>query len=236
MSPRGAPLVSSPAATAPTTRVPFTRRLVKAMLTPYMRLYHRLVLQGGEHIPAHGPAIVVLNHASLLDVPALMVVDPFPNTSTVVKSSMFSVPLVSWFLRQWGAIAVERQGRDSSGVRNMLAVLRAGGVLAVAAEGRRTRSGRLQPINPVLARIAASAGVPVLPIGIRGSYQALPPGAHVPRPKKIVVRVGPAFRFEPGTDAAAAAERIRREIAALLPPEMQPQDAVSPSQARLVQP
>lgn len=237
MSRRGAPLVaSSPSTLARPKRLPFTKRLVKAILTPYMRLYHRLELEGGEHIPPRGPTIVVLNHASLLDVPALMVVDPFPDTQTVVKASMFKVPLVSWFLKQWGAIPVERQGRDSTGVRNMLGVLRAGGVLAVAAEGTRTRSGRLQPINPVLARIAAGADVPVLPAGICGSYQALPPGAHLPRPKKILVRVGPAFRFEPGTDAATAAERIRREIAALLPVEMQPQDTEAPSQARLSEP
>src|SRR5207248_836340 len=102
-------------------------------------------------------------------------------------------------------IPVERQGRDSAGVRAMLGVLRAGGVICVAAEGRRTRSGHLEAINPVLARIAVSADVPVLPVGIRGSYAALPPGALLPRPRRIVVRVGPAFRLARGTDAAAAA-------------------------------
>jgi 1-acyl-sn-glycerol-3-phosphate acyltransferase len=187
-----------------------------------MRLFHGLELQGAEHIPARGPAIVVLNHASLLDVPALMVLDPFPDTATVVKASMFKVPIVSWALRQWGAIPVERQGRDSSGVRTMLGVLRSGGVMAVAAEGRRTRSGRLEAINPVLARIAAGANVPILPVGIRGSFKALPPGAFLPRPRKILVRVGPSFRLAPGTGPAEAAQRIQREIAALLPPEMQP--------------
>jgi 1-acyl-sn-glycerol-3-phosphate acyltransferase len=223
MSPRGAPLVDSgPASVARRTSLPIGRRLVKAFFGPYMRLYHGLEIEGAEHVPPHGPAIVVVNHASLLDVPALMVLDPFPNTATIVKASLFKVPLISWFLRQWGAIPVERQGRDSTGVRNMLAVLRAGGIMAVAAEGRRTRSGRLEPINPVLARIAAGADVPILPIGIRGSFKALPPGALLPRPRKIVVRVGPAFRLERGTHAGEAAERIRREIAALLPPDMQP--------------
>src|SRR5919201_3733330 len=151
-----------------------------------------------------------------------MVLDPFPNTATVVKASMFKVPVVSWFLRQWGAIPVERQGRDSTGVRTMLGVLRAGGVLAVAAEGRRTRSGRLEAINPVLARIAASADVPLVAVGIVGSFQALPPGAVVPRRRRIRVRVGRPFRLPRGTDAQVAAERIQVEIASLLPPEQQP--------------
>jgi 1-acyl-sn-glycerol-3-phosphate acyltransferase len=207
---------------APPPPMPLTRRFIKVIIGAYMRANHGLYLQDAHNVPARGPLLVVLNHASLLDVPALMVVDPYPDTVTVVKASMFKIPLVNWFLRQWGAISVEREGRDSSSVRAMLGVLRSGRVLAVAAEGRRTRSGRLESINPVLARIALSANAPVLPLGIRGSFDALPPGAKFPRHRQIVVRVGPPFRFEPGTDPAAAADRIQREIAALLPVEMRP--------------
>jgi 1-acyl-sn-glycerol-3-phosphate acyltransferase len=203
--------------------MPLARRILKAILGIYLHLYHRLEVEGMENVPARGPAIVVVNHASLLDVPVLMVADPFPDTATIVKASMFNSSFFSWFLRQWGAIPVERQGRDSTGVRRMLGVLREGRVMAVAAEGTRTRTGHLAAINPVLAKIAAGADVPVLPVGIRGSFEALPPGAKLPRPKKIVVRVGKPFRFDRGTDAATAAQRIQDEIAALLPPHMQPQ-------------
>jgi 1-acyl-sn-glycerol-3-phosphate acyltransferase len=215
-------LVPIPSSTAPARQMPLTRRIIKAILAVYLRLFHHLSMEGFNNVPARGPLIVVVNHASLLDVPVLMVVDPFPDTATIVKASMFNMPIVSWFLRQWGAIPVERQGRDSSGVRRMLGVLRAGGVMAIAAEGTRARNGHLGPINPVLAKIAAGAHVPVLPVGIRGSFEALPSGARLPRPTKITVRVGKPFRFDSGTDATAAAQRIRREIAALLPSHMQP--------------
>jgi 1-acyl-sn-glycerol-3-phosphate acyltransferase len=209
--------------------MPLGRRFTKAFVGTYMRRYHGLVLEGAENVPPHGPLLVLLNHASLLDVPALMVVDPYPDTVTVVKASLFKVPLVRWFLKQWNAIPVERAGRDSSSVRTMLSVLRAGGVVTIAAEGRRTRSGRLEPINPVLARIAATADVPILPVGIRGSFDALPPGARFPRRIKIVVRAGVPFRIPRGTDVTTAAARIRREIAALLPPAMQPLDEPQPA-------
>jgi 1-acyl-sn-glycerol-3-phosphate acyltransferase len=224
MPSRAVPLVQPPpsASAPPPKRLPLIRRVLKVILGAYMRPYHHLAIEGAQHLPARGPVLVVLNHASLLDVPALMVLDPFPDTSTVVKSSMFKIPVIGWVLRQWGAISVEREGRDSAGIRRMLGVLRDGGALAVAAEGTRTRSGRLGQINPVLARIAASADVPLLPVGIGGSYAAMPPGARFPRPVKITVRVGPVFRLKHGTGAPEAAHRIQTEIARLLPPEMQP--------------
>ncbi len=202
--------------------VSMLRRVVRAVLGVYMRLYHGLRLLGADNLPPRGPAIVLVNHASLLDVPALMVLDPYDNTILIAKASLFKVPGVAWLLREWGAIAVERQGRDSTGVRAVFKALQEGHVVAVAAEGRRTRSGRLEPINSVLAKISVSADVPLVPVGIGGSYWALPPGAWFPRPRKIVVRVGAPFRLERRTDAAVAAERIRAEIAALLPPEQQP--------------
>src|SRR5207249_8152298 len=112
--------------------VSMLRRVVRAVLGVYMRQYHGLRLLGADNLPPRGPAIVLVNHASLLDVPALMVLDPYDNTILIAKASLFNVPGVSWLLREWGAIAVERQGRDSSGVRAVLRALQEGHVTAVA--------------------------------------------------------------------------------------------------------
>ena len=202
------------------------KQAVKAILTAYLRLWHGFEVQGLELTPPHGPALALSNHASLLDVPAMMVADPYPDSVIVAKASLFKIPVVVQALRAWGAVPVERQGRDLSGVRAILGALRAGRVVAIAAEGRRSRSGgHLEPINPVLARIAVSTGVTVIPVGIAGSYAALPRGALFPRRRKIVLRIGETFSLPRGTSDEDAAREIRARIAALLPPEQQPVDA-----------
>ena len=205
-------------------RQPLARRVIKAVLGPYARVWHGLQLEGCENLPPRGPALILLNHASLLEVPMLMVVDPYPDTVTLTKASLFKLPIVRFALRQWGAIPVDRQGRDTVGIRLLLRHLRAGRVVAVAAEGRRTRTGHLGPINPVLARIATGASVLLVPVGVVGSFEALPPGRLLPRRHKILVRVGPCFQLPRDIDAETAAGRIRQEIAALLPPSQQPLD------------
>src|SRR5947209_3595516 len=98
--------------------MPLVRRLVKLLLAAYLRIYHRLESVGLENLPRDEPALVLLNHASLLDVPALMLLDPFSDTATVVKSSMFRKPVIGWVLRHWGAFPVEREGRDLGSIRS----------------------------------------------------------------------------------------------------------------------
>ena len=211
-------------ATAPNTvrRESLSRRVFKRVMGWYMRTWHHLRVDGMEHLPPRGPALVLCNHTSLLDVPTLMAADPYPDTIVVVKSSMFKLPLVRQVLDAWGAISVDRDGRDTSGVRALLSALRAGRMVAMAGEGTRSRTGRLQPINPVLAKLAVTSGVPVIPLGIVGSFEALPRGALFPRRHPIYVRVGEPFTLPRGTSPTEAAQRIQDAIAALLPPERRP--------------
>jgi len=201
---------------------PLPRRLAKRVIRAYMRLWPELELHGREHVPPRGPLLVFTNHASILDTPAIMAVDPYPNTTMVAKASMFRVPLVGGILRARSAIPVDRRGHDVASVRALLAALRRGQPVAVAPEGHRSTTGRLTPINPTLARLAVRADVPILPIGIAGSFDALPPGARFPRRRKIVLRVGPAFRLDRSLSEREAASRIGQAIAALLPPAQRP--------------
>ena len=198
---------------------PRLRGFLRWVLRLYMRAWHDLSIEGVENAPAHGPAIALTNHFSYLDVPAYMCVDLYPDTVVVAKASLFKIPLIRQGLALWNAIPVDRNGRDASGVRTMLAALKQGRVVVLAAEGTRSRTGRLQDVNPTLARICARAAVPLIPMAIDGSYEALPPGGWLPRRRKLTIRVGPSFTLSRNTPTEEAAARIRDAIAALLPPD-----------------
>jgi 1-acyl-sn-glycerol-3-phosphate acyltransferase len=212
----------SPLLTPPSAREDWVRAVVSAILRPYFAVWHQFAVTGHEHLPPGGPLLTLFNHASLLDPPALLLADPYPSVITFAKASLFSVPFVGWFLRHMGAIPVERQGRDLASLRTAVQALREGKIVGAAAEGRRTRSGRLEAVNPVLARLAMAARVPILPVGIVGTFAALPPGAVFPRRRPVAVHIGPTFRLEPRSSVADAQRRIRDAIAALLPANQQP--------------
>jgi 1-acyl-sn-glycerol-3-phosphate acyltransferase len=204
------------------TPEPALRRAVQVVLRGYMRAWHRLTVEGRDRLPAAGPALVLANHVSVLDVIALAAANPFPGATAAIKAEMFARPGLGRILAAWEAIPVARDGQDTAALRALLAALRRGRVVGMAAEGRRSPTGRLGAVHPVLARLAVRAGVPVVPLGIGGTLAALPPGARFPRRRPVRIRVGAPLRFAPGTSGEAAAARIRAAIAALLPPQQRP--------------
>ncbi len=186
----------------------------------YLEWYHRIECSGTEHVPLTGPLLVVANHASNLDPLALAYGIRRP-LHFLAARGLFRIPLVGYVLRQWGAIPVEPGGLDIAAVRACVTILRTGGALAVFPEGTRSRDGRLQPFKSGPARMAILAQAPVLPAGLLGTFEALPPGALFPRPVKLRVRYGRPFELHEyygrrltEADVAAATRRLRDAVAA----------------------
>jgi 1-acyl-sn-glycerol-3-phosphate acyltransferase len=176
-----------------------------------------------------------------------MIADPYyPVTSLVVKESMTKVPLVRQLLQTWGAVAVARDRRDISAIRRIFQVFRSGRGICIAAQGTRSRTGRLGPMNGVLMRIAidaAAKGVPVFPVVEIGTYEALPPGAWLPRPHPIRVVSGGCLDFSrwigrklSDDDVTAVAQYVQSKLAELLPPERQPAPGTPPVTWDLLEP
>jgi 1-acyl-sn-glycerol-3-phosphate acyltransferase len=206
----------------------FTMAWLKAVLYVYMKVYHRFEVVGRCGDLPSPPLIVLTNHVSALDGVAFILANPYVNLAFVGKASLLHVPIVGRVLHNWGMIPVDRSGEDIRALRAILRSLHEGRAVGVAAEGTRNRTGGIGDVHPVLAKLALSTNVPLLPVVVRGTYEALPPGAWFPLPKPVKVVFGRAFTLGEldGLSRDEAVERarqlIREHIIALL------NDATSP--------
>jgi 1-acyl-sn-glycerol-3-phosphate acyltransferase len=178
------------------------------VMGPLLSSAYRLRVVGAERVPAAGPAVLASNHASLLDVPALVVAVPRP-VWFMAKVELFRGPLSSRFFHELGGFPVRRGGHDPAAVRTGLAVLERGRLLAMYPEG--TRGRVLQGFLPGAAWMALATGAPLIPVGVAGTAEALPRGSFVPRRSRITVTIGDPL--EPGREERPRARLERaREV------------------------
>ena len=185
---------------------------------------HRERLRGLRAQPQ--PLVVIFNHSSHADVPAVGLALGVPLMRRVIlpgKQELFDDPRFRWMMKQVGVVPVKRDMSDTAAVRVLLRALQAGRSVVLAPEGTRSLDGKLLPFHPGFARLAHKAGVLVLPVGIQGAHRVLPKGASFPRPRKLTAVVGEPVdvraRLGPKPDAAAFqqfANEMRHQIAELI--------------------
>ncbi|MEU7382244.1 MULTISPECIES: lysophospholipid acyltransferase family protein [unclassified Streptomyces] len=171
------------------------------LLGPLLRLVFRPRIEGLEHVPASGAAIVAGNHLSFSDhfvMPAILK----RRITFLAKAEYFTGPgikgrLTAAFFRSAGQIPVDRSGKEAgqAAIREGLGVLRKGELLGIYPEGTRSHDGRLYKGKVGVAVMALRAGVPVVPCAMIGTFEAQPPGKTVPRPHPIVIRFGEPLDF-----------------------------------------
>lgn len=172
--------------------------VAKAILTPLFRASWRFDLQGAENVPATGGAILCPNHTSVLDsffVPALL-----PRRVTYVGKAEY---MDSWKTKHifpaLGMIPIDREGGDAAERALSAAerVLRRGELFGIYPEGTRSRDGRLYRGHTGPARLALRAEVPIIPIGISGAREVMPPDAKFPNLRlPVTIRFGRPISVE----------------------------------------
>ena len=154
-------------------------------------IFARIRVHGVEHVRAGQPYVYMANHASLIDTPALFAYLPYP-FRIMAKRELFFVPFMGWHLWTAGHFPIDRRDRRKTArsLRRVIAGVRGGKSLAVFPEGTRTRDGHLQEFKPGTFKIALRAGVPIVPVTIRGTFELLPSTTLAPRPGRIEVILG----------------------------------------------
>jgi len=182
-------------------------------------IFARIRVQGVQHVAPGRPYVYMANHASLIDTPALFAYLPYP-FRIMAKKSLFNVPFMGWHLRTAGHFPIDHGNprKTATSLRRVIDGVKRGRSLAVFPEGQRTEDGELQKFEPGAFKIALKAGVPIVPVTIRGTFAMLPRTSLAPRPGRVDVILSDPIPTTEYTDKTLAAliERTRAAIAANL--------------------
>jgi 1-acyl-sn-glycerol-3-phosphate acyltransferase len=165
-----------------------------------------LKVYGRENVPKTGGALLVANHQSYLD-PVLVACQLHRPVSFLAKSELFKNPFFGWFIRQLHAFPVRQGEGDVGAVREAIRRLDEGYILNVYPEGGRTLTGEMMPLEKGVALVVRKAKVPVIPVGIQGSFDAWPAHRTVFRPHPVRVIYGKPIYLE-----GKKADQILREL------------------------
>ena len=214
---------AKPLAASPLPAAPLLYRALRGPVRAALERLFGLTVEGLEHVPEAPPYIVAANHHNYLDGVVLGVTLPRSIAFLVMPRVYRATPLHPLLHRHIGSIPIDLDRPDPAALRRALDALAAGRIVGIFPEGPFSIRGRLEPGLSGVGLLALRSGVPVVPAGILGTYEALAGRrCYVPRPHPLGVRFGPARRFVASAfgDRRVArrqvTERIMGDIAGLL--------------------
>lgn len=167
----------------------------------YLRLAHRVLIEGREHLPGDGPFVLVANHQSHLDALVLTAqlpwrlrirAHPIAAADTFFDNAITSAISAATI----NALPVQRGRTGAHALEHLRTrLIKERCVYVLFPEGTRTRDGTIGPFKPGVGMLLAGTDVPVVPCHLAGSFEALPPHRHVPRFLPIRLKIGPPIRF-----------------------------------------
>ncbi len=198
-------------------REPLTRayRFALGICKPIVRLWGRLEVEGIEHVPAHGPLLIVGNHDSYWDPIAIGIAAmKRRQIRALAKSSLWKVKGLRRVLDGMGQIPILRGSGDAGALDPAIAELRGGACIGIFPEGTRSLGRKLRPRSG-LGRIAAAVPEAVIvPVAVSGTTDI----PRFPRRPRVTVRfLAPADGLRPGELPADLAVRIVEQLRLLAP-------------------
>jgi long-chain acyl-CoA synthetase len=204
--------------------------LLFGLVRAALRLVFRMKVHGAEKLPEDTPFILAPNHSSYLDAPSIAAALSYRQVRRFYWAGsvdvMFSHPVMRLIskLSQTVPVAGEAMASGRSSIAFAAVTVKNGRCLVWFPEGRMSTTGELLPFRQGLGLVLTHFDVPVVPVHIEGTYDALPPGRSLPRFKPIRVTFGepvmPGELAEQGQGDSPAArtmqalqERVEQMIA-----------------------
>lgn len=175
-----------------------------------------------QTFPRKGPFIAYSNHTGQIEVPLMYAhLQPRPITG-LAKVETWDGWFLRWVFDLWGAIPIRRGEADIHAMRMSLKVLDNNGILVIAPEGTRNKTGKLLRAQPGIITLALRTGAPLLPLAHWGGENFLPNLKHLKR-TDFHIRVGKPFNLDPGDERVTKevrqkmADEIMYRLSAMLP-------------------
>jgi len=175
--------------------------IVRYIVPPLIKLWIKKI-NGLEHVPKSGPIILAANHSSYIEhmmFAAILVPLLDKKIHFIAKKEHFeSMTQSSWhalWSRYIGYIPIDRS-KGEEALEAAKAYLEKNAIVIIYPEGTRTLTGRIQKGKTGVARLALWSKAPVVPVGIKGTFEIMPKGKHIPRCKRATFMFGKPMYFE----------------------------------------
>lgn len=178
-------------------------------LAPIVRKLWVKEVEGLEHIPKKGPFIFASNHESYFDFICFWAVSPhsiqYLAAEKFYKSKFWKPLMVAT-----GQIKVERESKDKKGVHERAHyILKNEGVLGIYPEGTRSRTGEMGRAYTGVTKFALQAKVPIVPVGMIGTYDILPPHKNFPKFQKCKIKIEKPINYNEHYDKEHTEDLLR---------------------------
>jgi len=170
----------------------------KRVIPPIVKLFWAKEVNGLQNLPKKGPFIIAANHVSYMDHFMMSLLVPYLDRKIhfLAKKEHFR----GFFKRVWhtyaGAIPIDREKGGKETLKWAIKALKEGKIIGVHPEGTRSLTGKLQKAKTGVAQLALKARVPVVPIGLRGTFEILPKGKYIPKFKRATMNIGNPIYFD----------------------------------------
>lgn len=196
----------------------WTIDLMRSSIGLVSRFLWGLQHKGIENIPSNGGLIIASNHQTYID-PFWIGVPIERPLRFLAWNIALDWPLLGKFMRLLGAWPLQLEGSDPAAIRRSLQWLRDGGAIVIFPEGGRGRAdGSMMRFKAGAIRIALEAGVPILPVTIRGANEVWPIGRRCPRMGRVEITFHPLYHVKQvaGEEARACARREGEALAEII--------------------
>lgn len=192
--------------------------LQELLLFPLVHRFARVRVEGVEKISGiAGPVVLVANHTSHFDCPIILAALPRRvRHRTIVAAAadyfyrLQSLGALSSFAL--GTIPFERHEGSKVSLERCKEALRSGWSVLIFPEGSRSKTGKLGHFKKGAAYLCVDAKVAAIPIFLEGSYDIMPKGATLPRPGRVLVKIGDPVEPAPSDSYESFTERLHRAI------------------------